>query len=80
MTKKVAKGIVPFATSDKNGPEGTQAFGPVLVSMGLAERRPAYALWLEPRLSMWLDTMATISSMPGLLGFLGSKQSGLAAM
>ena len=39
-----------------------------------------YALWEEPRLSMWEDTTATISSMPGPDGFFGSKFSGCSAM
>ena len=40
----------------------------------------AYALFELPRLSMWLATTAWISAMPGLDGFLGSKQSGFSAM
>lgn len=49
-------------------------------AFGKALDTGSYALWEEPRLSMWEDTTAMISSMPGPDGFFGSKFSGCSAM
>ncbi len=76
-TRRIAPTWVRIAPTEKHlhGTAGT-----VMPAAGLCVSFVAYALPVDPRLSMWLSTTACISSMPGIDGFLGSKHDGFSAM
>ena len=76
-TNRLAPTWMGKALTEKH-PHGTA--GTVVPAAGPCVSFVAYALPVDPRLSMWLSTTAWISSMPGIDGFLGSKHDGFSAM